>query len=201
MEDLHEQKWFDDDDILNRNAFRALSGFVGKRREEALIELLESDAPIHRVVRRAIAEALRGNLSFGAPLRFDGTTKTRELAKAYEKREEWMRIGKRVQALKSKGMKHNDALLTAAGEFSSSREKCEAAERYLRRADQWIASVMIPGTMYGTWSREHLEGRFIGFDASGTPLPPNKTAAEVAEDNLRQFELLKQMFPDVENSK
>ncbi|MGE4305273.1 MAG: hypothetical protein AB7E24_14730 [Novosphingobium sp.] len=193
---MTDRTWIADDDALNRRALRALMNFCGNR-ERALAELLRSDVPIHWAVREALADALEGKpQSFGSPLSFDGTNATKKIADRYEVRLRRLEIARWIRSRQNHAPGYERALDEAAERFNCSRQKCRDSVTYINRMDEWVKSVRLEGTKYGSWSVEELEERFLGSDAAQEPLPPNMTAEQMAAEDDAHLQLLIQIFGD-----
>lgn len=192
---MTDREWIAEDDHLNREALRALRNWRVDR-ERALADLLASDVPIHWFVRKAMAAALAGKpLMQGSELAFQGTNKSRKSAMAYETRKERLRIADWVKAAQRQFGSYEAAVEAAAsGEFHCSVNKVKDAITYSNHIDAWIALMQTPGTEYGEWSREDLRERYIGFEATGETMPPNRTLKQVAADAASDAELLAKLF-------
>lgn len=196
---MTDREWIAEDDHLNREALRALMNFRVDR-EGALADLLNSDVPIHWFVRKALAEAFAGRpITFGSQLQFVGRNKTRSKAMAYAKRLHWLKIADWVKNRQAHGVSYEDAVLEAEKipAFNSRVATIKKAVTYCNKIDSWIESVQISGTEYGNWSKEDLRDRYIGFDASGERMPPNRTLQQVADAQAEEMAFLTQIFPDL----
>lgn len=198
---MTDREWIAEDDHLNREALHALMNFRVDR-ERALAELFNSEVPIHWFVRKALAAALSGRpVTFGSSLEFKGSNDTREKAMAYAKRLEWLAIADWVNERKlaengKKKIGYDKACAEAGVKFNCSVQKVKLSVTYANAVDNWVASAQIPGTEYGNWRKEDLRHRYIGFDASGEPMPPNRTLQELAAAEEEQRAVLRQLFPD-----
>lgn len=199
---MTDREWIADDDHLNREALRALMNFRVDR-ERALAELLNSEVPIHWFVRKALAAAFSARpISLGSGVEFMGSNDTREKAIAYAKRLEWLAIADWVNERKSieiasKKIGYEKACHEAGVKFNCSVAKVKGRVTYANKVDRWVASVQIPGTEYGNWSKRDLRERYIGFEASGERMPPNRTLQEVAAAQAEQIAFLNEIFPDL----
>lgn len=192
---MADREWIAEDDHLNREALRALRNWRVDR-ERALADLLASDVPIHWFVRKALAAALAGKPIFqGSELSFKGTNQSRKNAMAYETRKERLLIADWVKAAQRQYGSYELAVEAAASDqFHCSVNKVKDAITYSNHIDACIATMQVPGTEYGSWSREDLRDRYIGFDATGEMMPPNRTLQQIAADAANEAELLAQLF-------
>lgn len=170
------------DDQLNVQALRAAWGYSTDYVRD-LCSLLRSGREIHPTVREALAEALE-QTDDNAGVRLKMSGHGQKLARDYEVRLKWMAIGRFVADHMGPDAAHGSkvkALKTAAKLFNASFGQCEKADAYFRRVREWVASVRIPGTSYGSRSEAELEQRYHGFNVRGVLPPPNANISERAK--------------------
>lgn len=143
---------------LNRRAFLALHGFRDDWAGD-LAALLRSSEPLHRAVRKAMADAIEGNKFADVRLHMTGQKPSRDIVRAISSRRDWMKIGQwiddRIEAGAHRNAEDDSAIAAAARTFNVSPEKCDKALDYYRRCREWVSQ---------RGGRDHLADVFHATD-------------------------------------
>lgn len=142
----------DDPLILNIRAYSSLSGASSSWRTD-LAALLNSDAPIERWVRDAIAEAIANESATGPRLDLKNHDASRRRHDSIAAKPKWMIIGGWINARRAEGRSKEDVLFEAADRFSVSEQTCDKAGAYYKKAAAWI-----------TGAAARPAGEALGFD-------------------------------------
>lgn len=148
----------DDPEGLNLRAVLALEGASLNWRAD-LAALFKSPVPIDRGSREAFADAIENETDDGPRIDIRNLKRTRDHFAAVVARQEWMEIGRWVQARRDEGSTAEDALWNASQNFAASEGKCKQALSYFQKASPAVErAILTPaGASIG---RQFLENIF-----------------------------------------
>ncbi len=152
---------------LNENAWKAALGF-SERWDQALIDLLRSDEPIHPWVRKALADAIQGKNTSGVRLKMTGIKEMRSAAAAVETRLLWVRIGEWIEKEIQGGKTRASAIEAASIRFPRGDKSCDQALDYYRRYRRWRESLGANHPFWGL-SEGSIQRKFHILEHYGTP--------------------------------
>jgi hypothetical protein len=142
---------------LNTAAWRALMG-MSVNWETDLIELLESDEPIHHWVRASLADLIAGKSEL--KLKLSGHKSLRDVTNAVQSRRNWVRIGNWIASMIDDGSTRHKAIESASNVHRQSWELCDKAYDYRNRYRRWRDALTDDHPFFEYLSEDGIESMF-----------------------------------------
>jgi hypothetical protein len=154
---------------LNTAAWHALMG-MSVNWENDIIELLESDEPIHHWVRATLANLIAGKSELGLTLKMSGHKSLRDATNAVQSRRHWVRIGNWIASMTDGGSTRHKAIESASNVHGQSWELCDKAYDYRNRYRRWRDALTDDHPFFECLSEDGIENMFHQMIQRNQPL-------------------------------